>query len=88
MTNLELKGRILKMVVGIDDPEKLNLVHTWLEHFSIYFDDRKGNDKFWNDYHPFYQAELLQSIKESFEPENCIDHEIMKKKHAKWLNEE
>ena len=47
MTILELKERILKMVVEIDDPEKLNLVRTWLEYFSIYFDNKKRMMIFW-----------------------------------------
>jgi hypothetical protein len=31
------------------------------------------------------QIRLQKSIEESYDPENLIDHEVMKKKHAKWL---
>jgi TRAP-type C4-dicarboxylate transport system substrate-binding protein len=39
----------------------------------------------WDDLPPEQQTRLQQSIEESYDPENLIDHEEMKKKHAKWL---
>ncbi len=39
----------------------------------------------WDELPPEQQARLQKSIEESYDPENLIDHEDMKKKHAKWL---
>ena len=39
----------------------------------------------WDELPPEQQARLQKSIEESYDPANLIDHEDMKKKHAKWL---
>ena len=39
----------------------------------------------WDELPPEQQARLQKSIEESYDPKNLIDHEDMKKKHAKWL---
>jgi hypothetical protein len=39
----------------------------------------------WDDLPIEQQARLQKSIEESYDPENLIDHEVMKIKHAKWL---
>ena len=39
----------------------------------------------WDELPPEQQARLQKSIEESYDPENLIDHEDMKIKHAKWL---
>ena len=39
----------------------------------------------WDDLPTEQQTRLQKSIEESYDPENLIDHEDMKKKHAKWL---
>jgi hypothetical protein len=39
----------------------------------------------WDDLPIEQQVRLKKSIEESYDPENLIDHEVMKKKHAKWL---
>ena len=37
----------------------------------------------WDELPPEQQARLQKSIEESYDPANLIDHEDMKKKHAK-----
>jgi hypothetical protein len=39
----------------------------------------------WDELPPEQQARLTKSIEESYDEANLIDHEVMKKKHAKWL---
>jgi hypothetical protein len=39
----------------------------------------------WDELPLEQQARLAKSIEESYDEANLIDHEVMKKKHAKWL---
>ena len=39
----------------------------------------------WDELPVEQQIRLQKSIEESYDPKNLIDHEVMKKKHAKWL---
>jgi len=39
----------------------------------------------WNDLSPEEKDELLLSYEESFDPNNLISHEEVKKHHDKWL---
>ena len=39
----------------------------------------------WDELPAEQQARLNQSIEESYDPKNLVDHEEMKKRHAKWL---
>jgi hypothetical protein len=39
----------------------------------------------WDELPPEQQVRLSKSIEESYDEANLIDHEVMKKKHAKWL---
>jgi TRAP-type C4-dicarboxylate transport system substrate-binding protein len=41
----------------------------------------------WDDLPIEQQARLQQSIDESYDEENLIDHADMQKKHAKWLKQ-
>jgi TRAP-type C4-dicarboxylate transport system substrate-binding protein len=41
---------------------------------------------FWDDLTPEQQAELEQSLAESENPENLVEHEMVKNEFAKWLN--
>jgi hypothetical protein len=42
----------------------------------------------WDELPTEQQARLNKSIEESYDPENLIDHEVMRQKHAKWLVKE
>ena len=48
-------------------------------------DDAEDEIIFWNNYTPKQRTELEQAFEESLDPTGT-DHEIMRKKHAKWLN--
>ena len=39
----------------------------------------------WDELPTEQQVRLAKSIEESYDEKNFIDHEVMKKKHAKWL---
>ncbi|MCB0806381.1 MAG: hypothetical protein KDC05_11325 [Bacteroidales bacterium] len=39
----------------------------------------------WNRLNKTEQEELLDTLEESGDPENLLDHEAMKSKHQKWL---
>ncbi|MCE7039210.1 hypothetical protein [Dyadobacter sp. CY312] len=40
----------------------------------------------WNELTPEQIQDLETSYTESFHPENLIDHDEVKKEHAKWLD--
>lgn len=39
----------------------------------------------WNDIPPIHQERILNSYEESFNSKNWVNHEDVKKQHAKWL---
>jgi TRAP-type C4-dicarboxylate transport system substrate-binding protein len=48
----------------------------------------KSEKDWWDELPPEQQTRLSKSIEESYDPENLIDHEVMRQKHAKWLVKE
>jgi hypothetical protein len=44
------------------------------------------DSNWWHEIPAEQQAHILKSYKESYNPENWIDHEEVKKLHAKWLH--
>ena len=43
------------------------------------------NKQLWGRLNQNEQEELLIALEESENPDNLIDHEVMRKKHRKWL---
>ena len=80
MNTLELKGSLLDLIAQANDNSRLARL------FEAYHDIFTTEEEDWWDELPIeQQTRLSQSIEESYDPKNLIDHEEMKKKHAKWL---
>ena len=80
MDTLAIKVKMFEMLSEThDDALLLKLYKTMKEVFETTQLD------WWDDLPIEQQIRLQKSIEESYDPENLIDHEVMKKKHAKWL---
>ena len=81
MNTLELKGSLLDLISKVDDNRRLaRLFEAYHEIFAT-----EDNSDWWDDLPNEQKFRLTKSIEESYETKNLIDHEEMKKKHAKWL---
>ena len=58
-----------------------------LERVLKAIDKIQGEEEdWWDELSDEQRARLEQSIEESRDPKNQIPHEVVKKKHAKWLS--
>lgn len=74
MNTLELKGSLLDLISRADDNTRLaRLFEAYNENFST------DETDWWDELPVAQQAWLSQSIEESYDPKNLIDHEEMKK---------
>ena len=80
MNTLELKGSLLDLISKANDNTRLaRLFEAYNEIFTT------DETDWWDELPAEQQTRLNQAIEESYDPANLIDHEEMKKKHAKWL---
>jgi hypothetical protein len=89
MSNIaELKMEMVEIISQTYDEPMVNRIYAKI-HEAIEEEDAQNGvvtDESWWEEMPAQQKErILTSYKESFDPENWIDHEEMKKRHAKWL---
>ena len=76
MNTLELKGSLLDLISKANDNTRLaRLFEAYNEIFTT------DETDWWDELPAEQQARLNQSIEESYDPENLIDHEEMKKRH-------
>ena len=76
MNTLELKGSLLDLISKANDNRRLaRLFEAYNEIFTT------DETDWWDELPAEQQARLNQSIEESYDPENLIDHEEMKKRH-------
>ncbi len=81
LTTLELKSSLLDLISKVNNDRRLvRLFEAYREIFAT--DD---DSDWWDDLPVEQQVRLTKSIEESFDLKNLIDHEEMKKIHAKWL---
>ena len=90
MNIAELKMEMVEIISQTYDEPMVNRIYAKIQEAIEYDDDDSENgeltDESWWEEIPLQQKErILASYKESFDPENWIDHEDMKKRHAKWL---
>ncbi len=78
MSDLELKGIILAIVGKADNRSQLERFVTALQAVS-------DDEEWWNEIPQAQQKRILESYKESYNSDNWIDHEDVKKQHSKWL---
>lgn len=81
MNVLELKGSIFELIARIDNPKSLSRVHDFLEHFK----DNPDDETEWDGVSAIHQERILNAYEESFNSDNWVNHEDVKKQHAKWL---
>jgi hypothetical protein len=89
MSNIaELKMEMVEIISQTYDEPMVNRIYAKIHEAIEEEDTQNGDvtDESWWDEIPAQQKErILTSYKESFDPENWVDHEEMKKRHAKWL---
>ena len=79
MNTLELKGSLLDLISKANDNTRLaRLFEAYNEIFTT------DETDWWDELPAEQQARLSQSIEESYDPKNLVDHEEMKKRHAKF----
>jgi hypothetical protein len=81
MNTLELKGSLLNLIAQANDGNRLAKL---FEAYYTIFDNEQETD-WWDELPVEQQVKLEKAIAESYDYANLIDHEDMKKKHAKWL---
>ncbi len=80
MNVLALKVEMFELLAHTNDEAVLlKLYKSMKEVFE------NTDSDWWDDLPIEQQVRLSKSIEESYDPANLIDHEEMKKKHAKWL---
>ena len=72
-------------IIGITAIGRSTVSILKLERFVKVLQEAAENDEWWQDIPKEEQARILKSYKESYNSENWIDHEDVKKQHAKWL---
>ena len=78
MNVAELKVDLVQLIMAIDEENTLRKM-------MKVFKDVAQKEDWWDEIPVLHQARILQSYKDSFNSENWIDHEDVKKQHAKWL---
>ena len=82
MNDLELKGTLHAWLEKVKNRLELEQL---AEFMRPSIEEDKEEEDSWNEIPPFHQERILNSYKESFNPDNWINHEDVKKQHAKWL---
>lgn len=84
MNTLELKGSLHDLIAQVNDQR---LLARMVEAYKKIINENNFDDEndWWDELPIEQQIRLTKSIEESYNPENLIDHEVMKQKHAKWL---
>ena len=80
----ELKDLLLKQIRKAKSKAQLLRIIERVE--EVFDEDAEDAEIFWSRYTPEQRIELEKSFEDSFNSENWILHEDMKKKHAKGLN--
>ena len=80
MTTIELKNNFHHLIDSIDNDSLL------LKFYDLMSCKREFIDgSLWNRLTFDEQEELLAAEREIEDPKNLISHDVMKKKHSKWL---
>lgn len=77
---MRVKDEFHSLIDKIDNEKVLKGYLELIRHLN---DSETG--KLWKSLSPDEQEELMLSNKESFLPNNLINHEDVKKQHDKWL---
>ncbi len=87
MNIAELKMEMVEIISQTFDEQTVNRlyakIHEVVEHENDLQSDEVTDESWWDEIPIQQQKRILKSYKESFDPQNWIDHEEMKKRHAK-----
>lgn len=78
MNVAELKVDLVQLIMAIDEESTLRNVIKAIKELA-------QKDDWWDEIPLAHRERILNSYKESFNPENWVNHEDVKKQHAKWL---
>jgi hypothetical protein len=81
MKTLEIKSNLHKLIDGIDNEAQLTKAYQILETITTVNEE----GFLWSKLTPSEKDELLEIEKESHDPSNLIDHEVVMEKYKKWL---
>lgn len=82
MTTIELKGNILDIVARFKSAQLLEKLY---ETATELLEKEEAEEDWWDELNSEEQIRLEQSIKESYDKTNWIDHSVIQQKHSRWL---
>ncbi len=89
MNIAELKMEMVEIISQTFDEQTVNRLYAKIQEAVESENDLQSEDvtdeSWWDEVSLSQQKRILKSYRESFDPQNWIDHEEMKKRHAKWL---
>jgi hypothetical protein len=77
---MTIKDNFHHLIDSIDNEELLKACYQLMERIR---DEQNGH--LWNSLGESQQKELLAAYAESFDEENLLSHEAVKRQHEKWL---
>lgn len=83
MNVLELKGELLDMISEFKKEEQLLRLHKVAKEMA---EEESEEEDWWAELSDEKRECLEKAIAHSRNPANRIPHEVVKKKHAKWLS--
>ena len=81
MSNLELKGGIIEMVVSLNDKEAL---HDLKSLVSRFMGNHIKETDFWDEISENEKKEVEKAIQESEDENNLVEHDEVMEKYQKW----
>jgi hypothetical protein len=85
MSTLELKGELLDMISEFKKEEQLLKLHQFAKDMTYEVETEEEED-WWEELSAEKRERLEKAIAHSRIPANRIPHEVVKKRHAKWLS--
>jgi hypothetical protein len=79
MNSAEMKVEMFEFIASLQDEQSMSIVYSKLREAKSEIDEG------WDELSPEQQSYILKSYEESYNHENWVDHEDVKKHHAKWL---
>jgi hypothetical protein len=77
---MKIKDDFHHLIDSIEDEQLLKSCYELIQKIS-----HDGNGHLWNDLSEVEKRELLIAYEESFDTNNLLSHEQVKKQHEKWL---
>lgn len=82
MTVAEIKSELHKLIEDSQDANLLASIRDVLHHRV----QQKQGD-LWKALTPAQQKEVLEAFEQSKDPSNLVDHQVVREKYSKWLDD-